>query len=455
MNRFLQFGLPPFAVVCAMLVAAISPAVAQPGGPPGQAPPPSAIVAAQVVERSVEAEQTFVGTVVPPRVATIGSAVSGRVISCPFEEGDRVEAKQPLAQLLTDTITLEIAGAEAELTLRKEQLAELENGSRPEELAQSQARMNAAIARRDFFDARFGRMQGLLGTRGAVTEEEVEDAKSQALEGQQVYAEMQAAYDLAVAGPREETIAQARAQVAIQEALVQKLRDQLQKHTIISRFPGYVTKKLSEEGQWVNPGDAVAEVAGIDEVDVVVQVVEAYIAYVRPGAEVEVEIPAIPERKFKGIVTATIPQGDIRARTFPVKIRVANEIGPDGPLIKAGMYARAALPVEKESLAILVPKDAVVLGGSQPIVVVVEGATAQGEVGTPVPVPVKLGSSAGGLIQVTGAVQPGQLVVVQGNERLRPGQKVVVAQITGGSGPALVPPSGAASQAPPVAAGQP
>ncbi|QEG37340.1 efflux RND transporter periplasmic adaptor subunit [Bythopirellula goksoeyrii] len=410
------------------LVGLGQPATAQ---PPGGEPPPSIIVAAPVVEQSVAAEQTFVGTVTPRRIATIGSAVSGRVVEVPFEEGDRIEAKQPLAQLLTDTITLEVAGAEAELRLRKEQLAELENGSRPEEIAQAEARMAAAAARQDFLDGRYARMQSLRNTRGAVTEEEVEEAKSQSLEGQQIYAEMLAAYDLAVAGPREEVIAQARAQVAIQEALVEKLSDQLQKHTIISRFPGYVTQKLSEAGQWVNQGDPVAEVVGIDEVDVVVQVVEGDISFVRPGQEVRVEIPAIPDHEFFGKVVATIPQGDVRARTFAVKIRVLNEISEDGPLILAGMYARAALPVAKTLQAILVPKDAVVLGGPQPIIAVIEGATSKGETGTPVTVPVQLGTSQGNLIQVTGNVKPGQMVVVQGNERLRPGQKVVIGGIAG------------------------
>ena len=52
-----------------------------------------------------------------------------------------------LAQLLTETIQLEIAAAEAELELRKQQLAELENGTRPEEIEQTKARMMAAEAR--------------------------------------------------------------------------------------------------------------------------------------------------------------------------------------------------------------------------------------------------------------------------------------------------------------------
>jgi HlyD family secretion protein len=413
--------------LCGLLLMA-STATAQ-GPPAGQAPPPSPIVAATVVEQPVAARQSFVGTVMPLRVATIGSAVGGRVIECPFEEADRVEANQKLVQLLTDTISLEIAGAEGELQLRREQLSELENGSRPEEIAQAEARMAAAAARQVFLDSRYARMRSLLTSRGAVTEEEVEEAKSQAIEAQQVYLEMKAAHELAVAGPRVETIAQARAQVAIQEALVEKLRDQRTKHTVFSRFPGYVTKKLTEVGAWVNPGDPVAEVAAIDEVDVVVQVVERSVSFVPTGSEVHVEIPALPDYTFTGKVVSTIPQADVRARTFPVKIRVKNEINPNGPLLKAGMYARAALPVGEQVLATLVPKDAIVLGGPQPMVVVINGANSAGETGTPASTPVQLGVAYQDWIQVTGGVKAGQLVVAQGNERIRPGQNLLVSRI--------------------------
>jgi HlyD family secretion protein len=416
-------------VLCLLLVRGAAPIHAQ--GPPAQQAPPSPIVAAPVIEQSVAATQTFVGTVMPLRVATIGSAVGGRVIERPVEEGDRVEANQKLAQLLTDTISLEVAGAEGELQLRKEQLAELENGTRPEEIAQAEARMAAAAARQEFLDSRYGRMQSLLSSRGAVTEEQVEEAKSQSIEAQQIYLEMKAAYEMAITGPRLETIAQARAQVAIQEALVEKLRDQLQKHTVYARFPGYVTRKLTEVGAWVNPGDPVAEVAQIDEVDILAQVVERSIAYVPIGSEVSIEIPAIPDRMFTGKVITAIPQADVRSRTFPVKIRVKNEIGRDGPLLKSGMLARAALPVGEQVMATLVPKDAIVLGGAQPMVVIVNGAAAPGETGTPVSIPVQLGVAQHDWIQVTGGVKAGQLVIVQGNERIRPGQTVIVSRIVG------------------------
>ena len=100
----------------------------------GQAPPAALVAVSPVVEREVTAGQTFVGTVMPLRKSIVGSAVDGRVIEYPLNEGDRVQKGQVLAHLLTDTVKLQLAAAEAELDLRKQQLAELKNGTRPEEI---------------------------------------------------------------------------------------------------------------------------------------------------------------------------------------------------------------------------------------------------------------------------------------------------------------------------------
>ncbi len=128
-------------------------------------PPASPVVAAALVEENVIATQTFVGTVMPVRTATIGSAVDGRVIEFAVEEGDRVEANQPVAQLLTETIQLEIAAAEAELDDRRQQLAELENGLRPEEVEQARADGRSASPTRIFGSAARARGDGLAHPR--------------------------------------------------------------------------------------------------------------------------------------------------------------------------------------------------------------------------------------------------------------------------------------------------
>lgn len=394
-------------------------------GQPMMTPP---VVVAPVVQREVAAMQMFVGTVMPVKKATIGSAVDGRVVEFPIEEGQRVESGEKLAQLLTETIKLELAAAEAELELRQHQLEQLVNGSRPEEIEQARARMAAAKLRHEFLVSRRDRMQAMGRNRGAISEEQLEEAISSAGEAEQAYFEAQAAYQLAVEGPRAELIAQAKDQVAIQQALVENLRDRIQKHTIISRFAGYVTTEHTEIGQWVNRGDPIAEVVALDQVEVVAQVVEASIPFVRPSAQVRVEIPTYGDRLFEGTVIMSSPQADLRARTFPVRVLIENEITEDGPTLRAGMYARVALPVGKQKPALLVPKDAIVLGGPQPMVYVVDTQAADSQ-SVVRPVPVSLGVSSGPLIEVSGQLAEGDQVVVEGNERLRPQQPVQVMQV--------------------------
>jgi RND family efflux transporter MFP subunit len=394
-----------------------------------QGPGAPAVVVSPVVEREITAGQNFVGTVMPLKKAIIGSAVDGRVIEFPLDEGDRVEKGQALAQLLTDTIKLEVETAEAELQLRQQELAELENGTRAEEIEQARARMAAAAARAKYADARRARADKLFADRQAISEEERDEMVSLAVEAEQAYLEAKAAHDLAVAGPRKEQIAQARAQVAMIQANVNRLKDQLTKHTVIARFSGYITAEHTEVGQWVARGDPVAEIAALDEVEVVTYVVEQYAPHVHVGMQVHVEVPALAGRVFGGQVSAVVPQADVQARTIPVKVLVKNEVTDQGPVLKAGMYARVMLPTGDKQRANLVSKDALVLGGQQPAVYVIDIAAPDARAGKSRLVPVQIGVADGSWIHVIGPLTPGQLVVVQGNERLRPGVDVTIQRV--------------------------
>jgi RND family efflux transporter MFP subunit len=286
--------------------------------------------------------------------------------------------------------------------------------------------MLGAEARMKYLQARRGRADTLYQTKSAVSEENRDEATSAAIAAEQDYQEAKATYALAVAGPRAEQIAQGRAQVRMQQALVDKLADQIKKHTISSRFDGYVSAKQTELGQWLTKGDVVVEVVALDPVEVRAYVPEIDIPHVSVGTEVHVEVPALPQRVFTGRVALIIPEADSRARTFPVKVRVDNPSLDDGPSLKAGMYARVTLPTGPVQKAMLVPKDALVLGGPRPVVFVVDTESKDAADGKVRPVPVELGIPSGGWIQIKGPLTTGQRVVVRGNERLRPGQGVTV-----------------------------
>lgn len=410
-------------ITSAILFSVQSLALAQRGGP-------AAVTVSTVVERQVREGQTFVGTVTPVRRSSVGSAVDGRVAEFPINNGDFVRKGQPLAQLLTETIGHEVAAAQSELKLRQIELLELENGTRPEELRRAKAVMLADQALVDYQRKRLKRAQDLF-ERTAINDDELQLIVSEAARAEQQYQQSVEDHAIAVAGPRTEQIEQARARVAMQQSITQKLTDQLGKHTIKAPFDGYIVAEHSEVGQWVQRGQLVAEVVALDEVDVVAQVLENHAAHVELGQVVRVEVPALPGNVFMGHVVAIVPQADLRSRTFPVGVRVKNELAGSGPLLKSGMLAKATLPTGPQTKAMLVPKDALVLGGPQPAVyVVAAAAAAEGkaeQAGQTVrPVPVVLGIASGPLIQIAGDVKTGDQVVVRGNERLRPGQPIKV-----------------------------
>ena len=104
-----------------------------------------------------------------------------------------------------------------------------------------------------------------------------------------------------------------------------------------------------------------------------------------------------------------------------MKVRVQNRIENDQPLLKAGMFARVTLSVGKPTPCVLVPKDAVVLGGPTPLVFVAAGGGGKTMVKA---VPVTLGPAQGAWIAAIGDLKEGDQVIVEGNERVRPGQEV-------------------------------
>lgn len=410
-------SLLPALLLTATLAA--SPTIVR-GQPP--AGPAVNVVVARAEQREVAAAQPFVGTVFPVRVSEVGSAVDGRVIKLPVLEGQRVDAGQPIAELLRGLLQIEREGAVAELDRLRQVLAELRAGSRPEEIARARADVQGLTARRDYAAGRLERLRRLT-ERGTSTTDELLDGERELRQAEAILQSSRATLALAEAGPRQEKVAQAAAAVVAQEAAVERIDDQLSKHTIRAPFNGWVVERFTEEGQWLSRGGLVARIAELDTVEIDVQVPEVSIGSLATGIDVRLEFDGAPDQTWIGRVERIVPQADLLSRSFPVKISLANRV-PDGqPVLRGGMLARAWLPVGKRGLTTVVPKDALVLGGPAPLVYAVMTADDASQ-GVVRPVEVSLGSTIDGAVEVRGGIDPGQMIVIRGNERLRPGMTV-------------------------------
>jgi HlyD family secretion protein len=398
------------------------------------------VVVALAATMELQTGQPFVGTVMPARTSDVGSAVDGRLVALPIADGQYIREGEPIAELLRGLLEIEKAGAIAELDRRRQVLAELRAGSRPEEVDQARALVAGFEARREYARSRVARL-ARLAERGTSTVDEVQDAQTelQAIEAQ--LRGSRAALALTEAGPREEQIAQAAAAAAVQEAEVERIDDQLGKHTIRAPFDGWVVERFTEKGQWLARGGIIARIAELERIEVEARVPELSIASLVAGAEVRLEFDAAPGQVWVGRVTRVVPQADLLSRSFPVKIEVENRVVAGEPTLKGGMLARAWLPVGKAGMAVVVPKDAVVLGGPRPFVYAVDtvplaivppagtgaGAAGAGSAqaeGTVRRVDVALGVAVGGNVEIRSGLEPGTIVVVRGNERLRPGMRV-------------------------------
>jgi len=387
------------------------------------------VVVETVIEAEVKTGQRIVGTVMPLRTSTIGSAVDGRVQEFSVKRGDKVSLGDRLAQLRTNTLEIELAAAEAELKLFQYQLDELKNGSRPEDIAEAKANHSAAKSAMDNASSQLTRTRSLATTRAASTAD-LDDAKEKFQTTKFARQATEALLQRIEAGPRTEAIAQAEAQVELQLQRRELIKDRIEKFTIRSPFNGYVSEEYTEIGAWISQGDLIAQVIQLDVVEIETPVSAESVVNLRPGDVVRVEFPELPNELLTGTVDRIVPVAADRSRTFPVTIRLDNIIRDGRPMLLAGMLARVDLPSGKRRKLPLVPKDSLVLNGKDRCVYVVdpdptsgEGSTRSGSVRK---VAVDLGVAMGDGIQVVGKIKAGDLVVVVGNERLAPNAKVKV-----------------------------
>jgi multidrug efflux pump subunit AcrA (membrane-fusion protein) len=138
----------------------------------------------------------------------------------------------------------------------------------------------------------------------------------------------------------------------------------------------------------------------------------------------------MPGLTLEGKVDQILPEADVTTRTFPVRIRVENK----DQKVRPGFFATIILKQEVGEGAFVVPRDAIVLSGTDRRVVAVRDSAA-------VLVPVTLLGGDGQYEVVSGELKDGDVVVTRGNEMLMTGQGVIVTnQPPATSAPATQPP---------------
>ena len=185
----------------------------------------------------------------------------------------------------------------------------------------------------------------------------------------------------------------------------------LENTSLISPISGLVTARNYDVGDMV-VASPIFVVQQINPVKIYINVSESLYSYIKKGMSVDVELDALPEKKFDGKVSRITPLIDPQTRTFEVELTIAN--GKEE--IKPGMYARATMSYGSRK-NVVVPDRAVVkmMGSGDRFIYVLKAD------GTVSYQKVELGRRMNDKFEVLSGVADGDEVVVSGQSALKNG----------------------------------
>ncbi len=235
---------------------------------------------------------------------------------------------------------------------------------------------------------------------------------------------------------------QSAAALEVAEAQVALARAQLERMRIVAPFDGVAGIAMVNLGDYVKDGAELVNLEDSSSMSVDFRLPERYLARLKTGQSVDVQVDALPRRSFQARIDAVDSQVDASGRSLLVRARLPN---PKGEL-KAGMFARTRTVFAVREQAVVVPEEALVpQGGKQYLIKVVEGPS--GKVSQRLEA--RIGMRLPGRVEILEGLVVGDVVVTAGQARLLRGDGLPVAPVEIGpapAGPASAPRAGAAAR---------
>lgn len=209
-------------------------------------------------------------------------------------------------------------------------------------------------------------------------------------------------------------IDQVRSQVTLKEAIEAFAEKRVAEMRIVAPFAGVLGPRAVSIGQFVTVGEPLVTLTDDSRVKVVYEVPERHVAELRTDQRVELSVAAFADRRFPGQVDLISPRVDEATRTVEVRAVADN---PDR-LLRPGMFARVETITGSRPAAVVIEERAIVpsLEGFAVYVVTNEVARLR---------EIKLGQRLAGRAEVRQGLDPGQMIVVSGLQKIVDGSAVV------------------------------
>ena len=278
------------------------------------------------------------GYIVAHHKINVNSKVTGRVAWIGVEKGDKVKAGQVLVRLEDDEFRAVYEQARGGVENAKAYLAELQNGSRPEEVQQAQHNLDEARATAANDKVIQGRTRD-LAAQGVLSKQAMDDATAKYEADQQRVNSLGQGYAMAKLGPRAEEIARAKGALLQAEGQMAYAKSQLDATQIRAPVTGTILERKAERGELVTAqfasgaeggpqGSAVA-LADLNDLQVELDIAQDDFAKLSSGQKGIITTDAFPDRKYEGFIAEISPEANRQKATVQVKVQVQT---PDGYL---------------------------------------------------------------------------------------------------------------------------
>jgi membrane fusion protein (multidrug efflux system) len=208
-------------------------------------------------------------------------------------------------------------------------------------------------------------------------------------------------------------------------AVVDQMRSNIRKKTIVAPFDGQLGIRQVNVGQMINPGQQVVPLTSLDPVFADFALPQQYIGQLIPGLEVQVTTDALPGRVFNGKLTAINSMVDSSTRNISLQATLES---PDHAL-RPGMFAKAEVTLPEKHKTLVVPGSAISYAPFGDSVFVIDKKKDE-KTGKESQVIrqqfVRVGEARGDFVAITQGLKAGDMIVSTGVFKLRNGMTVTI-----------------------------
>jgi HlyD family secretion protein len=367
------------------------------------------------------------GSVVPIETVNLSPKQAGKLIELLVEQGARVSRGQVIARMDSANLIPQLNQAQASAVASEANLAKLRNGSRPEDIAAAEARVESsrgrvqsARSRLALTNMKMSRFRSLQ-TEGAISSDRFDEvmtddrsAQADLVTAQANLVEATQILEESRNGSRVEDIAQAEAQFAQAIAGIRGIEVQIEDTVIRAPFAGIITQKYANAGAFVTPtttasasnsSSSTSIVAIANGLEIIAKVTEVDISQIKIGQEVEIVADAFPSEVFKGKVRLIAPEAIIEQNVTSFQVRVTLESGKDK--LQSGMNTDLRFIGQRIDSALVVPTVAIVTQEGK------TGLLIADEKGKPQFRPVTIGTTVDNQTQILDGAKVGDRVFVK------------------------------------------